>query len=97
MAENTKIEWAHHTFNPWIGCTKVGPGCDFCYAEDLSRARLGVKWGPGEQRRHTAASTWKMPRRWNNRAAKLGIRYRVFCASLPTMMTATGLTQARTR
>ena len=28
MAENTKIEWAHHTFNPWEGCTKVGPGCD---------------------------------------------------------------------
>lgn len=82
MAENTKIEWAHHTFNPWIGCTKVGPGCDNCYAADLSRARLGVPWGPGEQRRHTAASTWKQPRAWNNRAAKLGIRYRVFCASL---------------
>ena len=82
MAENTKIEWAHHTFNPWIGCTKVGPGCDNCYAADLSKARLGVPWGPGEPRRHTAASTWKQPRAWNNRAAKLGIRYRVFCASL---------------
>ncbi|GLV21957.1 hypothetical protein TomMM35A_18100 [Sphingobium sp. TomMM35A] len=82
MAENTKIEWAHHTFNPWIGCTKVGPGCDNCYAADLSKARLGVPWGPGEPRRHTAASTWKQPRAWNNRAARLGIRYRVFCASL---------------
>ncbi|HKY81687.1 MAG TPA: phage Gp37/Gp68 family protein [Sphingobium sp.] len=82
MAENTKIEWAHHTFNPWIGCTKVGPGCDNCYAADLSKVRLGVPWGPGEPRRHTAASTWKQPRAWNNRAAKLGIRYRVFCASL---------------
>jgi len=82
MAENTKIEWAHHTFNGWIGCTKVGPGCDHCYAADLSQARLGVPWGPGQPRRHTAASTWKQPRRWNNRAAKLGIRYRVFCSSL---------------
>ncbi|WP_397586642.1 phage Gp37/Gp68 family protein [Sphingobium fuliginis] len=82
MAENTKIEWAHHTFNPWIGCTKVGPGCDGCYAKDLAEARLGVMWGPGAPRRHTAASTWKQPRAWNNRAAKLGIRYRVFCASL---------------
>ena len=27
MADNSKIEWARHTFNPWIGCTKVGPGC----------------------------------------------------------------------
>ena len=25
--KNTKIEWAHHTFNPWVGCTKVSPGC----------------------------------------------------------------------
>ena len=33
MAENTKIEWATHTFNPWEGCQKVGPGCDNCYAE----------------------------------------------------------------
>jgi hypothetical protein len=24
--ENTKIEWCNHTFNPWIGCTKVSPG-----------------------------------------------------------------------
>ena len=29
MAENSKIEWTHHTFNPWVGCTKVSPvGCD---------------------------------------------------------------------
>ena len=27
MSANTKIEWADHTFNPWIGCTRVGPGC----------------------------------------------------------------------
>lgn len=33
MAENSKIEWTHHTFNPWTGCQKVGPGCDRCYAE----------------------------------------------------------------
>lgn len=82
MAENSNIEWCDHTFNPWIGCTKVGPGCDNCYAEDLSRARLGVSWGTGQPRRHTAASTWKQPRTWDRRAAKLGIRYRVFCASL---------------
>ena len=24
MAENTKIEWCDSTFNPWVGCTKVG-------------------------------------------------------------------------
>lgn len=33
MGENSSIEWTHHTFNPWIGCTKVSPGCANCYAE----------------------------------------------------------------
>ena len=28
MAENSKIEWTHHTFNPWMGCTRVSPGLD---------------------------------------------------------------------
>jgi len=26
MGENSKIEWTDHTFNPWMGCTKVSPG-----------------------------------------------------------------------
>lgn len=82
MAENSKIEWCDHTFNPWIGCTKVGPGCDHCYAEQLATSRLGVPWGPHAERRRTAASSWQLPRRWNRRAARAGIRYRVFCASL---------------
>jgi protein gp37 len=82
VAENSTIEWTDHTFNPWIGCTKVGPGCDNCYAADLSRARLGVPWGAGQPRRHTAASTWQQPRRWDRKCAAAGIRQRVFCASL---------------
>ena len=83
MAENTKIEWADHTFNPWIGCTKVGPGCDHCYAEaDFDKRRHVVQWGAGQPRKLTADSTWAMPRRWNKEAERLGWRYRVFCASL---------------
>lgn len=82
MAENSKIEWTHATFNPWIGCTKVSPACDHCYAETLSKARLGVAWGAGQPRRRTAASTWKAPLSWNRKAAKEGRRMRVFCASL---------------
>jgi protein gp37 len=83
MAENTKIEWAHHTFNPWIGCTKVSPACDHCYAEaDFSTRRKVVQWGAGQPRKHTAPSTWAQPLRWNAEAERLGVRYRVFCASL---------------
>ncbi|WP_298697401.1 DUF5131 family protein [uncultured Brevundimonas sp.] len=35
MADSTAIEWTDHTFNPWIGCMKVSPLCDHCYAETL--------------------------------------------------------------
>jgi Protein of unknown function (DUF5131) len=46
MAKDSKIEWTHHTFNPWWGCTKVSPACDNCYAE-LWAKRLGQQiWGP---------------------------------------------------
>ena len=83
MSENSKIEWCHHTFNPWIGCTKVGPGCDNCYAEaDFDKRRHVVQWGAGQPRKRTAMSTWAMPLRWNAKAERLGVRYRVFCASL---------------
>jgi protein gp37 len=83
MAQNTKIEWAHHTFNPWIGCTKVGSGCDNCYAEaDFDKRRHVVQWGAGNPRKRTAPSTWAQPIKWNAEAQRLGVRYRVFCASL---------------
>lgn len=81
--QNTKIEWTDHTFNPWIGCTKVGPGCDNCYAEaDFDKRRHVVQWGPNQPRKRTAPSTWAAPLRWNREAAAAGVRHRVFCASL---------------
>ena len=36
MAENSAIEWTDATWNPVTGCTKVSPGCKYCYAERLS-------------------------------------------------------------
>lgn len=89
MSENTKIEWADHTFNPWEGCTKVGPGCDHCYAE-MRNARFAggtaANWGPGAPRRCTSAANWRKPLAWNAAAADFmaahGRRQRVFCASL---------------
>lgn len=83
MAENSAIEWTDHTFNPWIGCTKVSPACANCYAETLMDSRYGrVRWGAGEDRSRTAPSTWRQPRRWNKVAAATGERPFVFCASL---------------
>lgn len=82
--KNSKIEWTHHTFNPWRGCTKVSPGCANCYAEKLSKrnpAQLGV-WGDKGTRIVAAESYWKQPHRWNRDAFVAGERHRVFCASL---------------
>lgn len=82
MAENTKIEWCHHTFNPWIGCQAVSPACDHCYAETLNKRTGGNNFGPKAERRRTSVQNWNLPRRWNKQAAEQGIRYRVFCASM---------------
>lgn len=80
MSENTAIEWADHTFNPWVGCTKVSPACDHCYAEGWAKRSGMVEWG-GERRR-TSEANWKMPLKWDAQAKDEGRRVRVFCASL---------------
>lgn len=81
MGEKTEISWCDHTFNPWIGCTKVTPACDGCYAEAMMDLRYGrVTWG-GERVR-TAPTNWKQPIKWNKDAEAAGTRPRVFCASL---------------
>jgi protein gp37 len=82
MAENTKIEWADHTFNPWTGCQKVSPGCDHCYAEGWSKRSGVVEWGPHAPRRRTSPANWAQPLKWNRQAKAEGRRARVFCASL---------------
>jgi protein gp37 len=82
MAENSKIEWTDHTFNPWVGCTKVSPACDHCYAESWAkRSGSPQLWDDG-QRRRTKPSNWNQPLKWNAQAASAGRRARVFCASL---------------
>ena len=86
MGENSAIAWTNHTFNPWIGCTKVGPGCEHCYAEAwdarFSADGLASHWGPGAPRRRTSAALWAKPTKWNAEAERTGERPWVFCASL---------------
>lgn len=66
MADTTNIEWADSTFNPFIGCTKISPACDNCYAEALMDKRMNrVKWGAGQPRVRTSAGNWKKPLQWN--------------------------------
>ncbi|PYR02603.1 MAG: hypothetical protein DMG00_28520, partial [Acidobacteria bacterium] len=35
VSDHSAIEWTEATWNPTVGCTKVSPGCDRCYAERL--------------------------------------------------------------
>lgn len=87
--EGTGISWCDLTMNFWMGCTRISPACDHCYAATFVEGRLGglgVKWGPGEDRRRTGASNWGKPRRWNRIAAEAGVRLKVFCSSLADIL-----------
>lgn len=37
MGDKSGIEWTDATWNPIVGCSKVSPGCDNCYAISMSR------------------------------------------------------------
>lgn len=85
MGENSAIEWTTHSFNPWVGCTKISVGpqgaCENCYAEGWAKRTGNAELWAGSRRRTTAAN-WRQPLKWNAEAASAGIRPRVFCASL---------------
>jgi protein gp37 len=89
MAKETGISWTDSTFNPWWGCSKVGPGCDNCYAESLDHRTGGDHWGTDKTPRIMSASNWQKPLNWNRRqeAAKFAWlnddrKRRVFCGSM---------------
>lgn len=93
MAETT-IQWADYTFNGWVGCQRVSPGCENCYAEAYDKRVGGVpkkqrtvdgpqlRWGPKAPRTRTSPSYWKQPLKWNAEARSVGERRKVFCSSL---------------
>jgi protein gp37 len=82
MAKTTGISWTDHTFNPWIGCTKVSPGCDHCYAEEITKKDGEAFWGPDAQRFFTKDEYWSKSLDWNREAREAGQRRQVFCMSM---------------
>jgi protein gp37 len=83
MGKQTRIGWCDHTFNPWLGCTRVGDECANCYAADSTPVRaFGVAWGPHAARHITCPTTWRQPLTWHRAAVCAGVRRRVFCSSL---------------
>ena len=70
VAQKSDIEWTDATWNPVTGCTKVGPGCDNCYAERFAERWRGIPGHPYEQgfdltlwpSRLKQPALWKKPR-----------------------------------
>jgi protein gp37 len=82
MGKDTAIGWADDTFNPWIGCARVGPECDDCYAAVSRPAHaFGIAWGPHTPRHVTSPDYWREPLGWHRDPIR-DRRRRVFCASL---------------
>lgn len=63
----TAIEWTDATWNPTTGCSKVSPGCKFCYAERITE-RFTNHFPNGFQfmlhpHRLSEPYRWRKPRR----------------------------------
>lgn len=63
MGEQTAIGWTEKTWNPWHGCTKISPGCKFCYMY-RDKARYGQD--PTEIVR--SKTTFRDPLKWSDHA-----------------------------
>jgi protein gp37 len=83
MAENSKIQWTHNTFNCWRGCSKVSAGCTNCYAETQSVRNPVIlgEWGPRGTRVLAAEAQWRAVLRWNALAERARVPTLVFCCS----------------
>jgi protein gp37 len=76
MGQDTKIEWADHSWSPWWGCAKVSAACTNCYAEALAnRFRPEARLWRGERQR---TKDWTKPRAWDRAAGREGVRRTVF-------------------
>lgn len=72
MSEETLIQWASSTWNPWIGCDKVSPGCWLCYIVNTTPFRTR-ELKHGDPRQRLSENYWKQPARWNA-AAEAALR-----------------------
>lgn len=83
MGKDTGIEWAHDSWAPWFGCSKISRGCQNCYADTLVSKRFKLaEWGPLGVRKRSAPSTWRLPVTWHRQALAQGQRRRLFCGHL---------------
>ena len=82
MGTDTGIAWTDHTFNPWIGCAKVSPGCKNCYASvstPVRADRLSGEWFRPTQRVLDAVNEHLRGAGQASKAAPCGRSHRVRC------------------
>lgn len=60
MGKVSHIEWTDSSWNPWLGCTKVSPGCKMCYAERIEE-RFSRDFSTV---RRTSPATFNAPLKW---------------------------------
>lgn len=81
----TSISWTNFTFNTWWGCFKISPGCANCYAASFDRRVHGKgtdHWERTGSRWFQSDEYWQQPLKWDAKAARAGVRKRVFCGSM---------------
>ena len=72
----TEIGWTEWSYNPWIGCVEVSPGCANCYADQQwgAGSRFNrAKWGSekaGGTRSGVSPLTFLNPFRWHKLASE---------------------------
>jgi protein gp37 len=61
MGDTTSIAWTNVTWNPWMGCEHISPGCDACYMyADMRRYGRNP-----ELVTRTAPATFDRPLKWS--------------------------------
>lgn len=64
MGEQTGIGWTNATWNPWMGCTRVSPGCAHCYMfRDMARYGRDPNVVTRSKTKFAEPLRWKTPRR----------------------------------
>jgi len=81
--EETGISWTDYTHNTWLGCWKISPGCQNCYAAAMDQwLHKSKHWDRRGPRKFLDDAYWKRPLLWNKAARRVGERRRVFVGSM---------------
>lgn len=85
MGAKTHIAWTDSTVNFWWGCTKVGPGCEHCFADEIDKRFGESHWGAGAPRKKIKSAVTEI-RKLNQNGVKFleenGHKRRVFPGSM---------------